>query len=275
LTYEATLAELKKRYDGYHFSENAEGIYNPFSLLNTFGAGTFRNYWFATGTPTFLVKMLQKKDFDIKILESEVKIPADSIADYRTEHEDPVPLLYQSGYLTIKDYDALFNEYTLGLPNEEVKYGFFNELLPAYMPKKNIQGEFYAASFVRDLLAGNVDGFMNRLQAFFAGIPYELNNKEEKHYQTVFYLLFKLMGQFVEVEQRSAIGRADAVVTTSDSVFVFEFKLTENATAEEALRQIDDKNYLIPFTAGNKKLVKVGVEFSREERGINRWVAGN
>jgi hypothetical protein len=274
LTYEATLAELKKRYDGYHFSENAEGIYNPFSLLNTFGAGTFRDYWFATGTPTFLVKMLQKRDFDIKILESDVKIPARSITDYRTEHEDPIPLLYQSGYLTIKSYNDRFNSYILGFPNEEVKYGFFNELLPVYMPKKATQSEFYVGDFVEDLLAGDVDGFMTRLKAFFAGIPYELNNKEEKHYQTVFYLLFKLMGQFVEVEQRSAIGRADAVVTTADSVFVFEFKLTENATAEEALRQIDDKNYLIPFTAGNKKLVKIGVEFSREERGINRWVQG-
>jgi hypothetical protein len=155
-----------------------------------------------------------------------------------------------------------------------VKYGFFNELLPAYMPKKNVQGEFYIGYFIEDLFAGDVEGFMVRLKAFFAGISYELNNKNEKHYQTIFYLLFKLMGQFVEVEQRSAIGRADAVVITGASVFVFEFKLTENATAEEALKQIDDKNYLIPFTAGNKKLVKVGVEFSRKERGINRWVQG-
>jgi hypothetical protein len=271
LTYEETLAELKKRYDGYHFSENSEGMYNPFSLLNTFNAGAFRDYWFATGTPTFLVKMLKTMDFDIETMENDVKVSANSITDYRAEYEDPIPLLYQSGYLTIKDYDALFNEYILGFPNEEVKYGFLNELLPAYMPKKNIMGEFYSANFVRDLLAGNVDGFMNRLKAFFAGIPYELNNKEEKHYQTVFYLLFKLMGQFIEAEQRSAIGRADAVVITDDTVFVFEFKLTENATAEEALQQIDDKNYLIPFTAGNKKLVKVGVEFSKEERGISRW----
>jgi hypothetical protein len=270
LTYEATLAELKKRYDGYHFSENAEGMYNPFSLLNTFDAGAFRDYWFATGTPTFLVKMLKTIDFDIKSMENDVKIPMNYITDH-AEYEDPLPLLYQSGYLTIKDYDALFNEYILGFPNEEVKYGFFNELLPVYMPKKNILGEFYAANFVRDLLADNVDGFMTRLKAFFSGIPYELNNKEEKHYQTVFYLFFKLMGQFIKAEQRSATGRADAVVTTNDSIYVFEFKLTENAKAEEALKQIDDKNYLIPFTAGNKKLVKVGVEFSKEERGINRW----
>jgi hypothetical protein len=113
---------------------------------------------------------------------------------------------------------------------------------------------------------------MNRLKAFFAGIPYELNNKEEKHYQTVFYLLFRLMGQFIEVEQRSAAGRADAVVVTDDAVYVFEFKLAGKATAEDALKQIDEKGYLIPFTAGNKRLVKVGAEFSAEERGLNRWI---
>jgi hypothetical protein len=140
------------------------------------------------------------------------------------------------------------------------------------MPEKDTVTEFYVVNFIKDLEANNVDGFMNRIKAFFADIPYELNNKEEKHYQTVFYLLFKLMGQFVEAEQSSATGRADAVVITNDTVFVFEFKLTGNATAEDALKQIDDKGYLIPFTAGNKRLVKIGAEFNAEQRGLNRWV---
>ncbi|MDR2813966.1 MAG: ATP-binding protein [Prevotellaceae bacterium] len=275
LTREATLAELKKRYDGYHFAPNSEGMYNPFSLLNTFGKREFRDYWFATGTPTFLVKMLKTAEFDVKKLESDVKIPTRSIADYRTEHEDPVPLLYQSGYLTVKGYDALFDEFILGFPNDEVKYGFFNELLPAYVQGKNVRGDFSVANFIRDLLAGNVEGFMTRLQAFFAGIPYELNNKEEKHYQTVFFLLFRLMGQFIEAEQRSAAGRADAVVVTGDTVFVFEFKLSENATAEDALKQIDDKGYLIPYAASGKKTVKIGAEFSAKERRPSRWVVKN
>jgi hypothetical protein len=272
LTREATLAELKKRYDGYHFAPNSEGMYNPFSLLNTFEAKNFSDYWFATGTPTFLVKMLKAADFDIRNLESDVKIPARSIADYRTEHENPVPLLYQSGYLTIKSYNEHLNSYHLGFPNEEVKYGFFNELLPIYMPQKGVVGEFYVEYFIEDLLAGNVDGFMSRLQAFFAGIPYELNNKEEKHYQTVFFLLFRLMGQFVEAEQRSAAGRADAVVVTGDTVFAFEFKLSGSATAEDALKQISDKGYLIPYAAAGKKTVKIGAEFSAKERGLSRWV---
>ncbi|MDR3365981.1 MAG: ATP-binding protein, partial [Prevotellaceae bacterium] len=257
-SYEETLAELKKRYDGYHFAKDGEWLYNPFSLLNTFAKKEFNSYWFATGTPTFLVKMLKNIDFDIKNLEGDVRIPATSITDYKIGDVNPLSLLYQSGYLTIKSYEALLDEYVLGFPNEEVKYGFFNELLPAYVPDKDVRSEFYVTHFIRDLLAHDVDGFMTRLRAFFAGIPYELNSKGEKHYQTIFFILFRLMGQLVEAEQRSAVGRADAVVVTADTVFVFEFKLTGNATAEEALKQIDDKGYLIPYSAGGKALVKVG-----------------
>jgi hypothetical protein len=271
LTYEAALAELRRRYDGYHFAKESEGMYNPFSLLNTFAQRDFSSYWFATGTPTFLVRMLKQLDFDIPSMESGVKIPADSLTDYRVEYENPVPLLYQSGYLTIKSYDAQFDEYTLGFPNNEVEHGFLNELLPVYMSGKSTFGEFSVSTFTRDLLSGNVEGFMKRLQSFFAGIPYDLNNKEEKHYQTVFFLLFRLMGQFIEVEQHSAVGRSDAVVVTGDTVFVFEFKLSERATAEEAVKQIDEKGYLKPYAVSGKKLVKVGVEFSAEERGISRW----
>ncbi|MDR2041462.1 MAG: ATP-binding protein [Tannerella sp.] len=271
-TCEETFAEMKKRYDGYHFARESEDIYNPFSVLNTFSKLEFGDYWFETGTPTFLVRMLKNADFDIPRLENEVKIPARSIMDYRIDSRNPVPVLYQSGYLTIKDYDGLLNEYTLGFPNEEVKYGFFNELLAVYMPDKNAGGEFYAGHFIRDLWAHDTEGFMTRLKAFFADIPYDLDNRGEKQYQTVFYLLFKLMGQFVRTEYRTASGRADAVVKTADTVYVFEFKLEKNAPAEKALEQIDTKGYLIPFTASGKQLVKVGVEFGDKERGIRRWV---
>jgi hypothetical protein len=271
ITRDEAFAEMKKRYDGYHFAKKSEDMYNPFSVLNTFFKRDFNYYWFQTGTPTFLVKMLKDVDFDIPTLENDVKIPAYAVMDYRVENRDPVPVLYQSGYLTIKGYDDWIQEYTLGFPNEEVKYGFFIELLMVYMPGKATQGEFYAGRFVRDLWENNIDGFMTRLQAFFAGVPYDLHNKGEKYYQTVFYMLFRLMGQFIEVEQRSAAGRADAVVTTKDTVYVFEFKLAGNATAEDALKQIDDRGYLIPYTAGGKKLVKIGVEFNAEERSLSRW----
>ena len=274
-TYEATHAELKKHYNGYHFAKVSEGIYNPFSLLNTFVKKDFGKYWFATGTPTFLVKMLKDLDFDIKSLENDVRIAADSIADYRAEYEDPIPLLYQSGYLTIKDYDGMFEEYILGFPNEEVKYGFFNELLYVYMPGKNMRGEFSVTNFVRDLWANDINGFMTRMRAFFAGISYDLNTKEEKHFQKVFFLLCKLMGQFVEVEPHSAAGRADAVITTKDTVFVFEFKIAETSTVEKALQQIDDKGYAIPYSAKGKKIVKVGVTFSKKKGGITDWKIEN
>ena len=271
-TYDETLGELKKRYDGYHFAEKTEGLYNPFSLLRTFAAGKLRDYWFETGTPTFLVRMLKNIEFDVKSLEKDVIIPARAISDYRIESNNPTPLLYQSGYLTIKDFNAPLNEYTLGFPNEEVKYGFLYELLPVYMPKTDVLSEFYVGHFIRDLQADDVENFMTRLKAFFADIPYKLNNKTEKHYQTVFYVLFKLMGQFVEAEPCTAVGRADVVVKTANTIYAFEFKLTGAGTAEDALKQIDNKGYLIPFTAGNKKLVKIGAEFSTKTRGLNRWV---
>jgi hypothetical protein len=272
ITYEETLDKLKKRFDGYHFAKKSMGMYNPYSLLRTFVAGELRDYWFETGTPTFLVRLLKNLNFDLKTLENDVKIPSRAISEYRVDGVNPVPLLYQTGYLTIKDYNEQKNAYTLGFPNEEVKYGFLNELLPAYMPKTDILTEFYVWNFIDDLQAGNVESFMTRLKAFFAGIPYDLNNKTEKHYQTVFYLLFKLMGQFIEAESHSAVGRADAVVVTADTVYAFEFKLAGSGTAEDAISQIGAKGYLIPFTAGGKKLVKIGAEFSTKERGLNRWV---
>jgi hypothetical protein len=271
-SYEEALAELKKRYDGYHFCENTDGMYNPFSLLNTFANNALRYYWFQTGTPTFLVKMLKDANFDIPNLENGVTIAAPSIADYRAGDKNPLPLLYQTGYLTIKDFDSLFNEYRLGFPNEEVKYGFLNELQRIYSPQAQENSDFNSSKFVRDLMAANVDGFMNRLRAFFADIPNDLSNKTEKDYQTAFYLLFKLMGQFVQTEVKSAVGRSDAVVWLQDTIYVFEFKLSENASAEEALKQIDNKGYLIPYSTGERRVVKIGAEFNRTERTLSRWV---
>ena len=270
--YGETLAELKKHYDGYHFSRESDDMYNPFSLLNTFAKGYIKDYWYETGTPTFLTKMLKDMDFNIKELETGLPSSARSITDYRVENGNPVPILYQSGYLTIKAYNGMLDEYILGYPNEEVKYGFMNNLLPVFMPQKDVLGKFSTGSFIRDLIACNVDGFMTRLKAFFSGIPYELNNREEKHYQTVFYMLFKLMGEYVQTEVSSAIGRADAVVVVNDTVFIFEFKLTGNGTAEDALKQIDERKYAAGYAVSNKKIVKVGAEFDAKERTLSRWV---
>jgi Holliday junction resolvase-like predicted endonuclease len=185
--------------------------------------------------------------------------------------------LYQSGYLTIKGYDKKFNEFTLGFPNEEVKYGFLNELLPAYVPQYVVQQNFSAAAFVRTLEAGDIDGFMNTVQAFYSSIPYDLiknEHKTERYYQFIFYLLVTLMGQFIQTEVKTATGRIDAIIKTADTIFVFEFKMAHYGTADEALAQIDTKEYLLPYTADGRKLVKIGAEFSEQERGLNRWKIG-
>jgi hypothetical protein len=179
-------------------------------------------------------------------------------------------LIYQSGYLTIKDYDKEFGNYLLLFPNDEVRYGFINFLVPFYTSMTNSDQGFYIGKFVQELRAGDYNAFLTRLQAFFADFPYQLNAKTERHYQVVFYLVFKLMGQFTQAEVESATGRADAVVKTPKYIYVFEFKL--NGTAEEALQQIEDKGYLIPYQADGREVIKLGVEFSAEERNISRWL---
>ena len=269
-TYGEIMDEMTRLYDGYRFSESPmEGMYNPFSVLNALTKRTFRNYWFSSGTPTFLVEMLRKTDFDLRELDG-IRVLAASLTDDRADVNNPVPMIYQSGYLTIKDYDDEFQEYTLGFPNEEVKYGFLNFAAQFYTPVRESDTAFYIGKFIRELRSGDAEAFLSRLRAFFAGIPYELNDRTERHYQVVFYLVFRLMGQFAETEVRSAHGRADAIVRTSDYLFVFEFKL--NGTAEEALQQIGDRGYLIPFTADSRRLVKIGVEFDAAERNLGRWI---
>jgi hypothetical protein len=290
MTYEVTMAEMQKRYNGYHFckgpwSQDSESMFNPFSVLNTLAKRDFGYYWFQTGTPTFLVNQLKNADFDPREFTQGISISAQSISDYRANGGSPIPILYQSGYLTIKDYNPQVDKYILGFPNEEVKYGFLNALLPVYLPQPSYGSDFFAGNFVEDLQKADVDAFMTRLKAFFASIPYELNDKTERYYQGIFYLLFTLMGQYTQAEVRSdsssphSAGRADAVVITQEPhapelVYCFEFKLTGSGSAEEALQQIDEKGYLIPYTAGNRKLVKVGVEFDPATRTVGRWVTG-
>ncbi|WP_270605033.1 MULTISPECIES: ATP-binding protein [Bacteroides] len=267
---EEVVAAMERNYDGYHFHPNGEGVFNPFSVLNAFSKLEISNYWFQTGTPTFLVELLQKSEYDLRTLLDGIEAPASSFAEYRMDAHNPIPLIYQSGYLTIKDYDKEFQNYLLAFPNDEVRYGFINFLVPFYTPMKNNDQGFYIGKFVQELRSGDYESFLTRLEAFFADIPYELNERTERHYQVIFYLVFKLMGQFTEAEVRSARGRADAVVKTPKYIYVFEFKL--KGTAEEALKQIDDKGYLIPYQADQREVVKIGVEFSAESRNLSRWL---
>lgn len=269
MTREETLQRLTCLYDGYHFSENTVGVFNPFSLLNVLQYSRYDSYWFQTGTPTFLVELLQASNYDLRELIEGVEVKVSGFSEYRVDSQNPVPLLYQSGYLTIKDYDREFKNYRLCFPNEEVEYGFMNFLVPFYTPVTDDRTGFYIERFIRELRAGDVDAFMERLRAFFAGIPYELNDKTERHYQVIFYIVFTLMGQFCDAEVRSARGRADAVVKTKDYIYLFEFKL--NGSAGEALQQIDDRGYLIPYAADGRTLIKAGVSFDAAERNIGEW----
>jgi hypothetical protein len=216
--------------------------------------------------------MVKNAKLDVPKLENETRIAAQSIMDYRYENKNPVPVLYQSGYLTIKSFDKERNQYVLGFPNEEVKYGFLEELLPIYFFKKDDFTEIDYNNFVDDLLDEQIDTFMERLKVFFSGFSYDLENKTEKHYQTVFYILFALMGQRITVEPHYAVGRPDAVVEFKDKIFIFEFKMDGNGTAEDALKQIDIKDYAGKFYLAGKKVFKIGVEMDNKMRNVKNWV---
>ena len=208
----------------------------------------YLRFVFQTGTPTYLVDLLKQSDYDLRLLVAGVEVTASAFSEYRAEANNPLPMIYQSGYLTIKGYDREVRLYTLRFPNDEVRYGFLNFLVPFYTRVTDDETGFHIAKFMRELRAGDVDAFMERLKLFFAGIPYDLSDNTERHYQAIFYIVFTLMGQFVETEVRSARSRADAVVKTRDAIYVFEFKLD------------------------GKRLVKVGVNFSKETRNMDRYI---
>lgn len=269
MTEEETKASLKAMYDGYHFTENSEDIYNPFSILNTFAQMRFGSYWFETGTPTFLVELLRQSRYDLHRFTEEMA-SADSLGGIDAMHANPVPILYQSGYLTIKGYDKEFQVYYLGFPNREVEEGFTKFLLPCYAHLETGNPSFEIMSFVKDVRKGDAEAFLKRLQSFFADTPYELARNLELHYQNVLFIVFKLLGFYTQAEYHTSRGRIDMVVRTDQYIYVMEFKL--DGSAEEALRQINDKQYALPFAADSRKLYKIGVNFSQEMRGIEKWL---
>lgn len=268
-TYEEACIHLKEQYDGYHFSKNSEDVYNPFSLFNAFAQKSYANFWFSTGTPTFLINILQQTDFDIRELD-DITATAEQFDAPTNTITDPLPVLYQSGYLTIKGYDPEFQLYTLSYPNKEVRKGFIESLMPAYVHLPARENTFYVVSFIKDLRAGRLTECLERIRSFFASIPHDLENKQEKHYQTIFYLLFRLMGQYVDTEVKSAVGRADVVVKLQEAIYVFEFKV--DGTPEEALEQINSKGYAIPYQPDHRKVIKIGVNFDSATRTIGDWI---
>ena len=276
ISYEECLSLLKRRYDGYLFAKEGKSVYNPFSLLNAFSAKDVGSYWFATGTPTFLVNYLKEADYNIPDLDGNVELDEAGLADYRADTKNPLPILFQAGYLTIKKYDSKYRLYSLGFPNDEVRYGFLSNLLPVYSDIKSSEAAYSVAQFSKDIEGGNVDGFMERMQSIIAGIPYDNLPKEklklrEQNYQTAVYLIFKLMGQFVETEIHCAAGRADCIVHTADTIYIFEFKLDGNGSSEDAIAQIKEKGYAVPFKSSGKKIVLIGSSFDEKERTIKDW----
>ena len=266
-TEEATIAKLKARYDGYHFEENTVGIYNPFSVLNTLSRLRYKDYWFETGTPTFLVDLLKMHNYRLPDMTKE-RVSADVINSVDSLSTNPIPVIYQSGYLTIKGYDERFKKYLLGFPNKEVEEGFLNFLLPLYCSAGD-RSAFMVDEFVKDVEAGHVEQFMNRLTAFFADNSYQVAGEAELYFQNALYLIFKIMGFHTQVEIPTSDGRMDVLIQTSDYIYIIECKL--DGSAEEALQQIEVKNYAAPFAMDKRTVVKLGINFSSKTRGVESW----
>ena len=268
LTVKETYNQLAEMYDGYHFCEDSEGMYNPFSVLNTFDSLKFKEYWFETGTPSFLVQVMKDTDYDITRLSDE-EIDAPSLMDVDMVYHNPIPLLYQSGYLTIKGFEPEFGMYHLGFPNREVKHGFLNFLVKYYTPSRTESGMMLVSKMLKDIRSGSAAGFMQKLEALFAKTSYQIQGDSEKDFQYAMYIILELMGEYVEVEKATSNGRIDVLLQTKEFIYIIEIKI--NDTVDAALQQIEEKAYARRFADDRRKLFKIGVRFSTENRCIDSW----
>ena len=267
-TKDEAYEELKRRYDGYHFCEDTDGLYNPFSLLWTLSENKYGNYWFATGTPTYLVELLKKNEFKLEEF-SNLEVSQDELDSIHQADINPIPVLFQSGYLTIKEVNKEFELYKLDFPNEEVKEGFVKFLLPYYVYCRQSQQKTIVSKFVTALRSGDAYTFMQLMQSLMAGTPYELIRELENHYQNVMFIITKLMGFYIQAEYRTSNGRIDLMIGTDKYVYIIELKF--NGTAEEAMKQIEEKNYALPFNIDDRQVVKIGANVSGETRNIEEW----
>ena len=276
LTYEETLEKLKQTYDGYLFIDGGVHVYNPFSLLNVFSDRMFFDYWFQSGTPTFLVQYLKKAHFYLPDLENNVEIDLSSLNNFKVDVGSPIPILYQAGYLTLKSYNRRSGLYSLGYPNNEVKYGLIRNLLPSYSNLDETKVQRFVWQFYEKVCSGDVASFMQVISDLLANIPYSSDSKDdvrwrEQNYQIAVALIFQFMGMYTQTEVYSAKGRADCVVYTEHIIYIFEFKLWSAGTAEEALTQIQAQEYYKPLRLQGKKLVLIGTSFDEEKRNIKEW----
>lgn len=279
--YECSVEEMKDKlrnqYDGYHFSDKLTGIYNPFSLLNAFDQTRISDYWYATGTPTYLEKLLKHNKEQINELTGKYYAPA-MFVDYKADVEKPLPMIYQSGYLTVKDYDLRRDSYLLDFPNDEVRRGFLTMMANDYLKPKDGNISSWIVDSLILLEEGETTEFRDSLTAFLSSIAYDSHDSvktpeaTEKHFQYTFYLLLRLIGESncrLINEKRQAIGRVDCIIELKDYVYIFEFKL--DGSADEALRQIEEKNYAKPYLADKRQIISIGVNFSSETMTVEEW----
>ncbi|WP_302457991.1 ATP-binding protein [Mediterranea massiliensis] len=275
--YRCTPGEMKQRlkqqYDGYHFSDRLTDVYNPFSLLNALDSRRIYDYWFRSGTPTYLIRLLAHFNENINELTGKYYRPEEFV-DYKADVERPLPMIFQSGYLTIKNYDFQFNTFLLDFPNNEVKNGFLTMLATSYLKPQEEMGT-WIRSVVMTLQEGNTDRLRTLFTSFLASIPYTMRRKEgeaerERYFQYTFYLIMRLVSVYtVYVEKAQSQGRVDCVVETPQYVYIFEFKL--DGTAAEALQQIEDRGYAREYAADTRQLYRVGVGFSSETGTVSDW----
>ena len=268
LTKDECYERLRYDFDGYHFDVDAPGMYNPFSVLNTLSSQRFKDYWFETGTPTFLIYQLKKTNYPLEAMTQE-ELTVDTLNSIEIMDENPLPLLFQSGYLTIKGYDEEFKTYRLGFPNREVEEGFVKYLVPFYSPNKTGQPLTYIGNFVKEVRNGNADAFMRCVERFFDGGDYQVAGKAELYFQNTLWALFKLLGLYVDVERHTTDGRMDILVQTPQFVYIMELKIDQSA--DVALQQIEEKQYAKPFEGDGRTIYKVGVNFSSETRRMTEW----
>ena len=268
ISCEETLAALKRQYDGYHFTWPSPDIFNPFSLILAFTKNRIGSYWFESGTPTFLIEKLREFDVvpsdisHIEAMASEFDAPTESMTSV-------IPLLYQSGYVTIKDYDPTCQLFTLDIPNKEIKVGLMESLLPNYVNRQWGRGLTVTARMNRALLHDDIDEMLRLLQAYLLTIPYCDNTQYEGHYQQLLYVIFSLLGRYVDVEVHTSNGRIDVVMNTGKTIYLFELKL--NKSAEVAMQQINAKNYASKYSLSGLPVIKVGINFDAEKRTLGEW----
>ncbi len=269
-TEAACLKSLKDKYDGYHFSKNLIDIYNPYSILKTFSDRFFGTYWFETGTPTFLIKQLEQNNFDIYNFSVGVEYNISTLMNKSDADFDVIQLLYQTGYITIKDWDKELNTFILKFPNTEVEYSFLAILMPAFLKQDQRTSDFWIREFYKDIKEGNIDAFMTRIKAIIASIPYAVQKRTSEHdFQITVYLIFTLLGQYTIAESYTNKGRIDCVVESSNTIYLFEFKVLNSS--EIALQQIEDKNYEEKYLSSSKKIVKIGVSFDCIKKELSDW----